>query len=317
MAEAVLAVKNVYLKHRSLFLLIIKLLTAVCLIGFIIYSVNINRIVSVFTNADKQLLSAAFMLSFFNIYLQYIKWKLVCGSLMGEYEKGKIVKSLFYGFTAGAFTPARIGEYVGRAVPFTDKPLLKVSSAVFIDKLFSLLIVFLIGSIAFLFFIDLGILYTVLILMMVGVSAYFLVKGELVTPAMKKIINRRNWSRDLFSGIALLKQSSNEFRLKLLFTSLLFYICFIIQFALLTAAFSHQYDFMNYIRSANLVMFAKTIIPPVSFGELGIREGASVYFLKRVGVGAAAGFNAAIFLFIINVLMPALTGLIFFLKRKS
>ena len=63
-------------------------------------------------------------------------------------------------------------------------------------------------------------------------------------------------------------------------------------------------------------MFAKTIIPPVSFGELGIREGASVYFLKQVGVSAAAGFNAAIFLFIINVLLPALTGLIFLLKRK-
>ena len=64
-------------------------------------------------------------------------------------------------------------------------------------------------------------------------------------------------------------------------------------------------------------MFAKTIIPPISLGELGIREGASVYFLTQFGETASVAFNASIFLFIINLLIPALVGLVLLLKRND
>ena len=64
-------------------------------------------------------------------------------------------------------------------------------------------------------------------------------------------------------------------------------------------------------------MFAKTIIPPISLGELGIREGASVYFLTQFGETASAAFNASIFLFIINLLIPAVVGLVLLLKRND
>ena len=100
MAEAILAVKNVFLRNRGLFLLVLKVLIAAGLQTFIIYSVNISRTIRVFTNADKLFLSTAFMLSFVNVYLQYLKWKLVCGSFLGESERGKIINSLFYGFAA-------------------------------------------------------------------------------------------------------------------------------------------------------------------------------------------------------------------------
>lgn len=64
-------------------------------------------------------------------------------------------------------------------------------------------------------------------------------------------------------------------------------------------------------------MFAKTIIPPVSFAELGIREGASVFFLTYFGETQAVAFNASIFLFMINVLLPSLVGLIFFFRKND
>ncbi len=316
MTEAILTVRNIYSRNRSLLLLVTKILTAAGLMLFVIYSANISQTISVFTKADKYFLSAAFVLSFVNIYLQYLKWQLVCGCFLEEYERGKIISSLFYGFAAGSFTPARIGEYVGRAMPFAEKPLLKVSSAVFIDKLFSLIIVFLFGSVSFLFFLNLEIQYTAIIIILVGLLSYLLIQGAAVTPYVKRIITRQKWSSDLFSGFTILKNSSSEFKLKLIVLSLLFYVCFIIQFALLVSAFSHYINFTDYIWSGNLVMFVKTIIPSISFGELGIREGASVYFLKKVGVAAAAGFNASIFLFFINVLLPAITGLILMMKRK-
>ncbi len=316
MAEAILVVKNVYLKNRSQFLVIMKILIAAGLLTFILYSVNFSRTISVFKNADKFFISAAFLLSFVNIYLQYRKWKLVCGHFLNEYDRGKIIYSLFYGFTAGSFTPARIGEYAGRAIPFNGKPLLIVASAVLIDKLFSLLIVFLTGLVSFLLFIKIGILDTILIVSLFALLSYLLMSGVVLRPFIKKVLNRREWSRDLFSGLTILKNSGYKFRLKLTLLSFLFYTCFIVQFALLVCAFSHHNDYLNYVWSGNLVMFAKTLIPSVSFGELGIREGASVYFLRKVGVTAAAGFNASIFLFLINILLPAIIGLVFLSKKK-
>jgi uncharacterized membrane protein YbhN (UPF0104 family) len=103
----------------------------------------------------------------------------------------------------------------------------------------------------------------------------------------------------------------------MLLISLLFYSCFLIQYALLVAAFSNHYDFIHYLWAANLIMFTKTIIPPISFGELGIREGASVYFLTQIGESASVGFNASILLFIINLLIPALIGIGMFLRKND
>ncbi|MCJ7554630.1 MAG: hypothetical protein MUO34_12180, partial [Ignavibacteriaceae bacterium] len=99
--------------------------------------------------------------------------------------------------------------------------------------------------------------------------------------------------------------------------SFLFYLCFLIQYVLLVASFSNQLHFVDYLWAGNLVMFAKTIIPPISLGELGIREGASVYFISRLGESASVGFNASIFLFLINVLLPSIIGFILLVKKSN
>jgi uncharacterized membrane protein YbhN (UPF0104 family) len=103
----------------------------------------------------------------------------------------------------------------------------------------------------------------------------------------------------------------------MIFISLLFYLCYLIQYVILVSAFSHNDNFIDYFWAGNLLMFSKTIIPPVSFGELGIREGASVFFIQQFGENASVGFNASIFLFFINVLLPALVGLILIFRKND
>jgi len=46
-------------------------------------------------------------------------------------------------------------------------------------------------------------------------------------------------------------------------------------------------------------------------------EGASVYFLTQMGETASVGFNSSIFLFIINLLIPALIGVGMFLRKND
>ena len=57
-----------------------------------------------------------------------------------------------------------------------------------------------------------------------------------------------------------------------------------------------------------LVFFAKSAIPQVTLGDLGVREGAAVFFLGAYGVEAGAAFDAALALFAMNLLLPAVVG---------
>jgi uncharacterized membrane protein YbhN (UPF0104 family) len=99
--------------------------------------------------------------------------------------------------------------------------------------------------------------------------------------------------------------------------SALNYIVFSTQFVLLVMAYSHTAEFFTSFWGSSLVFFTKSIIPGVTFGEIGIRESASVYFLGHFGVEAGACFNAALMLYTINILIPAIPGAVFIFRRKK
>jgi len=317
MYEAEATVKDINTGNKNRLRIILKVLAAAIILILIIIKVDPASIFSAYKSSIKLLILCAFGLSFVNIYIQYLKWKLVCNSLLLEYDRKKILLSLFYGLSAGSFTPARVGECFGRAVPLSDKPLMQTTGAVVVDKIFSFAVVFIIGSVSFLFYLN----FTwgmIALIILPGLFILFFTSA--FSESIKQNLLHRLSAYKKFSQmnsiISAFKHSGSEFRIKLTFLSVLFYICFIIQYTILVMAFTNHFAVINYLWSGNLVMFAKTIIPAVSFGELGIREGASVYFLKHFGEPAAAGFNASIFLFLINILLPALTGLILFIKRK-
>lgn len=312
MSESVLALKNIYNRKKSSFLLALKILISGGLLYIVFRTVEFNTVVSAFGSADLLLIFAAFLLGFVNIYLQFKKWDLVCNTLLQVNDKRKIIRSLFYGFSAGSFTPARVGEYAGRTIPFNDKPLMQVGTAVLIDKLFSLLVVLVLGSFGFLMYLKFSYVTAAVIITSSAILIYFVLQG--LKPVLP--LSKFKWSRKIHSAISVVKNINAGFSIKLTVLSLLFYLCFILQFALLIGSFTNHSDLLNYIWIANLVMFTKTVIPQITFGELGIREGAAVYFLSHFGESPAAGLNAALFLLLINILFPAIIGLIFLLKRK-
>ncbi len=194
-----------------------------------------------------------------------------------------------------------------------------------LDKFFPLLIVVFLGSISSILFIHyyynvayyltIGLFITLFIL----IYFFFLIifndgfwDSVLFTKLRDSI--KLHW---LFEKIKVFRKLDKKYATKMFVISFLFYICFLLQYALLVSAFSNHNNFVDYFWAGNLIMFAKTIIPPVSLGELGIREGASVFFIKQFSETASTGFNASIFLFFINVLIPALIGMILLLKKND
>ena len=312
-------------ENKTAFVFTLKIIIAGGLLYYLTSSIEYAKILRALENANFFLILTAFILSAINIYFQFAKWRLTCGQVLKENNNSKVFLSLFYGFSAGIITPLRIGEYFGRAIAFKDKSVVQVTIATLIDKFFPLIIVAFIGSISSILFLYLKF----------GVSIYlalslFIVLFTLFYILFLLIMNQRFWDNVLFNKIKSLKSLNKVFEkliilkslnriylLKMSTFSFLFYLSFLIQYVLLVAAFSHNQNILDYFWAGNLIMFAKTIIPPISLGELGIREGASIYFLTQFGESSAVAFNASIFLFLINLLIPAFIGLILLFKKND
>ncbi len=310
---------------KSKIVIAAKMIIAAGLLYYLINSVEYNKIISAINEANLFIISIVLLLGVVNIYLQFAKWKLTSTEVLGVSKNSKIFRSLFYGFSAGIITPLRIGEYFGRGIEFRDKSLVQVTIATLIDKFFPLLMVALLGSVSSLLFIYFYYEVSIYIVM-----ALFIVIFTFFYILILLLLSNRFWNSLLFSKLntaARLKTFLDKLRIfeslnrkyfyKMLLISFLFYSCFLIQYALLVMAFSNHHGFLNYLWAANLIMFVKTIIPPISFGELGIREGASVFFLTQMGETASVGFNSSILLFIINLLIPALIGVGMFLRKNG
>lgn len=314
-----------FVKNKTAILILAKILIAIGFLLYLVSSINVNEILNAAKNADRTLIGLAALLVLPNIYLQYYKWKMTAKVVLQEDHSSKIWLSLFYGFSAGVFTPARVGEYFGRAIVFKNKSLVSVTLATLLDKLFLLLIVAFFGSISSILFIHyhyrvenyltISLFIVVFTLFYLFILMIFNDKfwNNLLFEKLKSSA-RLNW---IFRKIEVFRQLDKNYAAKMMLISVLFYICFLIQYAVLVAAFSNHTNYLHYLWAGNLVMFSKTIIPPVSLGELGIREGASVFFITMLGESASAGFNASIFLFFINVLLPSLLGLILLLKKND
>ncbi len=311
--------------NNGLVFTFLKFAIAAGLIIYLIYSVNIHEIIFAFQRADYRFITVALVLSVANVLLQFYKWKLSCAAILNEYNNKKILYSLFYGFAAGPFTPVRVGEYLGRALEFKDKSLLSVTTATLIDKAFTFVPITLFGSIGSILFLKdqynvnsyLSVSLFVIILVLFSVLVILILNPNMWQNLLSKQKENTKHLGKIYSQIILLRQLSKKFLTQMFFVSVLFYLFFIVQYAVLALAFSQSGNFINFLWAGNMVMFAKTIIPQVSFADLGVREGASVFFLSKMGQPNSVGFDASISLFGINVLLPAIIGLVLLIKKNN
>lgn len=212
-----------------------------------------------------------------------------------------------------------LGEYLGRAVPFKNKKILNVSFAVFIDKMIPLIILIIFGSCSMIFF-----LYYYQSFELQQLLPPVFVVGFVIFILYKTHLLKRFWNAikalDFVSKRLKFKREVEQLNWPLLkkhsAISFAQMIVLMLQFSLLIAAFNEGFHF-EYIIMSILVMFSKSFVPPISIADLGFREGFAVYYFGMIGIEKAAAFNAAIGLFVLNVVLPAVIGLILIIRDKK
>ena len=311
--------------NNKTLLITLKLIIAAGLIWYIVYKLDYNEIILSLENANYYLISFVLGLMVLNLYLQYRRWELTSSLLLNQSNKRIIFQSFIYGISAGAFTPARVGEYLGRAMAYKDKPMLHSFGATFLDKFFLLIIVIFVGSIGSVLYLSINYnISNIIIIPLFIVLFLFLLFFILVLKNPRywfdNIILRFKKIKKVNSGVEKINSlnfNKTKYANDMLVLSILHFITILLQFALLVAAFSFKYNFLGYIWAGSLMLFVKSVIPSISLGDLGVREGAAVFFLLPFGISNVDAFNASIFLFLINILLPAILGLFYLIKRNN
>lgn len=315
------------IKERMLSVL--RIVIALVLLISLSISIDFSKIISSLLKADGLFIAAALLLLIPNIYLQYLKWEILCVTVLKEKQKKSILLSLLYGFSAGSVTPMRLGEYVGRRIALKNSDMINVTAATMTDKIFLMVVTYLFGLVSCIlfmyFYTRIGIyillLLAVLTVLVTGIMALLIMFPRRIFYPILGFLKQFAFLRKYIDGgytdvIDIVKGVNKMLRIRLSVISLLLYMCMMLQYCFLVAAFSHQWLPFDYILAGNLVVFSKTLLP-FSFGDLGIRESASVFFLTHMGVTAPVAFNASIFLFLINVFLPSMVGSVLLIRGNK
>jgi uncharacterized membrane protein YbhN (UPF0104 family) len=298
----------------------VKVLVAFLTIAILVRKISFERLLGAFSASKTEWMIAGIVLLLPNLFIQFAKWRLLVRQETEAATNRQILFSLLVGSALGLITPGRIGDFA-RSAFIRHADWARLVGLLMIDKLIMLAILYLFGIVGFAHFISMAMhpfIWLPILLMTVFIVALFMLFIQ--NPAWLRILLRQRILRftryaaveRLISGIEL---ATPRLCIKLVVYSSLHLLTYCTQFVLFLFAFQ-RIRWLDALISTFAIMFTKTLIP-VSLGDLGVRESASVYFFGQFGVSSAAAFNASFLLFCINVLIPAAMGMVvFMLKRR-
>lgn len=300
--------------QRLLFWL--KVFVALALLGLMIMTVKPRPIWEALKMADYRLVLFAFSLMPLNIFVQERKWAYLVKLSHPNATPGETWGSLLGGYAFGIVTPGRIGEY-GRSLLISNSEPLKLIGLTIIDKFYNLGLTTAVGLPALLTLPwTLGltggyIFYAILALLLLidGFLLYLALDPRPVRSliyAAQIMLPKGERVARLMGGLD--RFGKPQARRTLAFTAA-HYSIFLVQYYLLINALG-SLAFYNSARGAAAILFTKSAIP-IAIGDLGLDQLVAVQFFGQFGVTAEAAFNASLLLFSINVLIPALAGLLF------
>jgi len=262
-----------------------------------------------------------FLLMLLNIYVQYKKWLYILRIYYDDISWLDVFGSILGGFTLGLITPGRLGE-LGRGLFLRHLDKWHVTGLTLLDKTFSNLAVFFTGCLAFYYLFkypfNLSIYVLVpfsIIVITIWIFLFFIFQNpQKIYFTLRNLEERFSLVKKLDPFIQSLEKIEKKNIQIIFFYSLVFYGIVFLQFLILVEAFS-SYAILPTLSGIIATMFSKTLLP-ISFGDLGIREGAAIYFLNKVNVLKIHAFNASLLLFVINILIPSVVG-IFLIPRLS
>lgn len=265
-------------------------------------------------------LICALILSLVNWGIEAKKWQFLVADVQ-KISFPEAFKNTLVGIVLGMFTPNRLGEIGGKAFYLNKNNKIKGAIVASLGSLAQLTVTVVIGFFGFailLFFLK-SFSFDNLMLF----STSFFIIGVLLLLLLFNInkflafLSKFNIGKKIMPKLEFLSKYNNFKLFKVLIMSFLRYIVFVFQFYLLLRFFDVQIDFFIAIAGIFTVFLLMNILPNVLIADLGIRGSVSMFVLGQFASNIQGILLASVFLWIINILLPAFVGQIFLLKTKT
>lgn len=304
------------MKHARL----IKALLAVLAVGFLVYYVEPEAMLAAAAGASLWWIGAAVALLPLNVFLEGSVWHLLARRLDARMTRAESFGALFTGYALGFFTPGRAGEFAGRAYYVSHRDKWGVAAVVAVQRLLDMAVAVSLGTVALVVFLALENppredLWTAVAVAgaVIGLS---LVSAGLAPKKAHALAIRLLPVARWRGRLDFLARLSTGDGARILGFNAARFVVYTMQFYFLLRALVAGADAVAGYLGVCLVFLAKFLIPSFTFMDLGIREGAAVFFLGRMGFPEAAALNASLLLFTINLLVPAAVGIRFVMKMR-
>lgn len=279
----------------------------------LVYVVEWGSILDAAREARPAWALATLLLVPINLGLEAFRWHRLVKRLAPNVQFKKSLAAVLSGYPLGLLTPGRVGDYVGRALYLRDISSGASATLTFAERIATLACCLVFGLVALPYFLlthtDVASVawMTVLVLgfLFTGFLLVLLLHPSLARSLLETVLPFRR-IKQIFG---VLNRFSVRDATELFALSIVRYAVFSTQFVLMVHAFQVDVSWPAAFIGVVLVFFAKSAIPSITLGDLGIRESAAVFFLGVFGVAEAAAFNASLGVFAANILLPALVGL--------
>ncbi len=288
---------------------VIKLALSLLLLALLFSKLEIAAVANAITQLKWQEAMLALLLVPVSFLLESLKWRTLIARQAPRITLFESLQSVLIG-TAGAITtPLHVGKYAAQMWFHAEVPRSRLLALVFINGqilgVFTLL--FGLASLAYFFHLthhhNLAQVFLLLFLF-----ALFLLTALIWVSTSR--FPFPDWLKFL------LDYTSAEWRKAMLY-GFLRHMVSTVQFCLLINAClgNVSMPFEMAFVAVSSVWLAKAVVP-FFIGDLGLREATAAYFVSALGYSAEAGVAASLLIFSMNLLLPALIGLMVIPKLR-
>ena len=280
---------------------------------------DLNNIFLILKNNFLVLVLVIFLM-FLNWFVESLKWRF----LISKIEKVSIKTSLravFSGITVSSFTPNRVGEYGGRVFCLKHADRIQGVLITVIGSMAQLIVTIVFGLVGILllpnlmpsfdlFLKDLEFSYPIILFVIILLSTLLILlflNASVFTILLSKFRFLAKFSK--YSKVFSFYSSSEL--LEVLVYSFVRYIIFTSQYFILLNIFSVEVSYINSMILITTMLFVVSVIPTVAIAEIGIRGSVALYLFGLLSNNSIGILSATFSLWIINLVLPALIGIIF------
>ncbi|HEY8733460.1 MAG TPA: lysylphosphatidylglycerol synthase domain-containing protein [Puia sp.] len=284
---------------------------------------SLHQMLKAATGKQQWKLYCMFGLMWVNWALETCKWKIAMKSVQ-SIKFLRAFKAILAGTAIAAFTPNRVGEYLGRML-FVDQgnKVLSITPAI-VCSMSQMLVTLIAGTAGLQLFsllsfqIQISWLSSVFIRASMGVTAVAAICLGLVYFRFGPLVIWVNkWLKQKKKNFSVPQNFSLLTLISVLILSMLRYLVFILQYSLLFSLFGIPLSGMQLFTGVSVMFILMAIVPTLTFlTDLGFRWIAGVQIFQVFTTNTAGILAVSLGIWLINLIIPALVGSLLILRIK-